>query len=219
MPTWIVEVFHWVALAPLVAVVLRRRNRWAHWLAVAFAVSWIADMIAEFLPPEQRWAVSATYPVTQAGLLYACLTTREQALGLLVVTTVIAFVTALTWATIGPDAALRLVIAVILVWLVQRRWDLGWIRTGLLIYFGAGALCWVWLPFVPRDVLVWPWLGYQGCRMLGLACVTWGLWDERPAVVAHRPGRGDRGGAGDHRGLHPPPAAAQSSAAPQGRLI
>jgi len=83
----VTELAHWLGLAPVAWLALRRERRsdwW--WLAGAFGVSWIADTAAHLWG--HPWFVSAVYPVSQAALIGAVLLPRPDAdwfIGVLVV--------------------------------------------------------------------------------------------------------------------------------------
>ncbi len=140
----------WIAaslgLLPLCAVTaahgrgVRDASRW--WVASAFAVSFVADLVSFFLAPADRWMVSVVFPVSQAAMLGAVLLTRKGADFFLAVLLLVA-VGAVFWhGATGPDVLLRTVASGGVVGIVVGRWDLGHLRTGLLIYFGLGLLAW-----------------------------------------------------------------------------
>lgn len=162
-----------MALIPLVWCLARREHRlewW--WIAGAFAVSWLADMLAHFVDP---WTISAVYPVTQAAVVGAVLLTRHDAKLFVVGLLAAAF---LSLRFPRPDVILHTV-----AWLgvVGIVWSLpiGRLRLTLLTAFGLG---WVaWLVFVLSPT--WPtWYAYQVTRALGLGMFCWANLQTRPVL-------------------------------------
>lgn len=173
------EVFHWAGLVPLAALaVLWVRDRprppalWG--IAGAFAVSWVADTLAHWMPP--GWAVSAVYPVAQFGILYLVLAPPTLALACTVATGAVAIWAIDAGTYSGPDALIRIVGALFILSLSTGSRPP--IRRALFVYFGLGAVCWAPLVFLPGEspAFLFCWLAYQSCRMLGLGLLTWTLW-------------------------------------------
>lgn len=157
----------------------RREIGWA-WLAVAFAVSTLADLAQFILPPDQRWPVSIAYPVSQAGLMAAVLLPRREALvvgGILMASGLAACL----WRGVeGPDVLLRSVAFLTIAGVAFSRWDLPlWLRPALLTYYALGWVCWL----VHAHYLVLPtWFVNQGVRAVGLGLVCLAIWKASPTL-------------------------------------
>ena len=145
-----------------------KRNEAAWWwLAVAFGVSFLADTAAHWADP---FLVGLVYPVSQATLIAAVLRSRADAAKVLVSLTVVAIIAALLRTVPGPDVVVRTVAWCAVVWIAWPRWELGRLRTALLVTFGAGWLTWL-------VYATWPgwssYLTYQGVRLLGYLLFCW----------------------------------------------
>ncbi len=167
----------WVAaslgLLPLVGAAsahgrgVRDASRW--WVASAFAVSFVADVASFFLAPMDRWIVSIVFPVSQTAILGAVLLSRKGA-DFVLAALILAAIGAVFWHGVeGPDVLLPTVASASVVGIVVGRWDLGHLRTGLLIYFGLGLLAWY-------SYAMWPgWSSYavyQAARATGIGFVV-----------------------------------------------
>jgi hypothetical protein len=185
---WQTEVAHQMALVPLVALgVLRargeRRDAALWWIALAFAVSWLADLAADLLPVEYRWAPSVVYPVTQAAIIGAVLLPRLMAVVFLwLMYTVAAMVVAVHG--IGPDRFERTAVCLGVVAMVWYRRELpSRLRIALAVYFGVGLVAWLihvqWL-------VVATWYPYQLARLAGLLLFAWAALEPRPSFKVVR---------------------------------
>lgn len=159
------EVATWMGLVPLVWLALLHvrgtgRDRGWWWLAIAFAVSWMADTVAHWVSPD---AVGNMYPLLQAAIVALVLLGRDAALligGLVLVGIVAAAV------PVKVDLLLRTVAWGSSSYLAWNRWELGLLRTALLVSFGLALVAWY-------AYAAWPgwttWLVYQGVRAVGIA--------------------------------------------------
>lgn len=165
---WLAASLGIVPLAWLIGLRLRGRRVGAEWwwLALAFAVSFAADIVAFFLAPPHRWLVSATYPLSQAAIVGLVFLLRRDAEKLLVALLVVGTVAVLWLAVTGPDVFFRTVAWGAVVGIVVDRYALGKLRAALLIYFGLGLLAWWAYALRPG----WPsWGIYQSVRAVGIA--------------------------------------------------
>ena len=170
------ETFHQAGIVPLMVWGAYRwkwvaRDTGSGWVTLALAVSWVADWAGHV---HATWPMGAIYPVLQFGILYAVLASPRQALLATLVVGVFGVWAATSVPGDVPSAALTIVGSALLLGLIAGRSDLGLIQPALYVYFGAGTLLKAWFPALlphPRAFLVL-WLGYQGCRMLGLGLVT-----------------------------------------------
>lgn len=154
-----------LGLIPLLWVSIRKEHRpgWG-WLAFAFGLSFVADVIGFF---GGGWWVSAVYPVSQAGLIAALLLPKK---------TSALFVTVLVWAGIvslqlhqRPEVLLHTVSWLGLAALLYRQ-PLGRLREALFCYFGLGWVAWLSYCLAPG----WEsWLVFQGIRALGIGLFCW----------------------------------------------
>lgn len=161
------EVAHQMALLPLLSLWLlwgakQDRNVAWWWVAMAFAVSWVADSASHLLPP---WVISLAYPVTQAALVGAVLLERRDAL-LLTVCLGILGIGAATWGDLhGPDLLLRTAAWGSIAVVAYERKALDRLRVSLLVSFGLGLVCWM-------GYAAWPgwtsWSLYQGVRLAAI---------------------------------------------------
>lgn len=164
------EVATWMGLVPLAWLVLLHargqvRDR-AFWLlALAFAVSWVADMAALALQGNERRALSLVYPISQATIVGAVFLTRADAMRFAVVL-IAAGAGAMVWR--GPrelDLLVRSIAMLGVTGIVVDRWALGALRTSLLVYFGLGWA--LWLAYTAQPGW-WTWSAYQLARAAGL---------------------------------------------------
>lgn len=168
-----VQIAQWMALLPMAALLVLHctgRARDLSWwlLASAFAVSWIADSLVLSWPPNARagWMIAAIYPAMQASIVGAVLIGRRtRAIGFAVVAHLAAFASILLHGVEGPEYASRILAWGTIAVVAWRFWQLGALRTALLIYFGGGLVTWIvhteWL-------VVATWWPYQGSRLVGL---------------------------------------------------
>ena len=179
-----VNVTIYMGLVPL-AWLLLRESRWGlayddgwWWLASAFAVSWLADVVAIFLPHRLSPFPSLLYPIAQSGIVAAVLLPKTQA-RVFIATMVLAGGLAVALETpTAPDALVRTVAWLGIAGFVWRRPALGSLRTALLVCFGLGWVLWcvhLWCLVVPT------WYVYQAGRLLGL---LWFCWAARSPVRA-----------------------------------
>ena len=156
-------VFHHMALAPpLGLAVSRHRRDAARWLvAGAILVSWLVDWIG-VVDHAAAWGATALVPVLQCGLIYVLLYRPQHALLVMalvwLLTTVMVAVGGLDmpWvATVVSGAAI-----------VARLPRRGWLRWGLIVYFGLGSMAFLALG------TVWGYWLYQSLRAVGIALLT-----------------------------------------------
>lgn len=176
-----------IAMALLPAVTLgglrlagRRRDA-RHWrIAVAFGISWLADIIALGFPPEDRWAVTLVYPVTQTVLIVAAFYPPRVTMLVLVDLCAVALIAVVARGFHTPDVLLHSAasLAVVLVALDQRETSSLVLRASLFLYFGLGLVAWLahasWVHSHPDAHGAAPtWYVYQGFRLAGLALFSW----------------------------------------------
>ena len=147
------------------------------WLATALGVSWIADTVALFAHvPDQ---VGAVYPILQTGLIALVLLDRfwaTNAIGLMLFT---ALVNVAWLGPRGDEWLLNTVSSAIACATVLLRWELGLLRSALLVLFGIGAIFWLWYvadPFGPGY-----WL-YQGTRLTATLMFCRAAWKPAPSL-------------------------------------
>jgi hypothetical protein len=161
-------------LAVLVALYANDRDRDAAlwWIAGAFAISWLADVVADMMPVEDRWTVGLVYPIVQTTLIAATLLLdRRHAVALLAALTAMGIVTVAWHGASGPDVLLRSVASLSVVVIAWRRWELPLpLRIALVMYFGLGWLA--WLAYAARPGVA-TWYGYQASRLAGLLAYGW----------------------------------------------
>ncbi len=154
------------------------------WIALGFAVSWVADVVAGFLPVKDRWAVTLVYPITQTTLILAALLTRRATIYVLGALAFIAVVTLALRGTKGPDIILHSAASLVVVAVAFEMWELPVrLRVSLIVYFGMGLITWLihvqWLVVATY----WP---YQGSRLAGLLLFCYAAWRCTPTLTLAR---------------------------------
>lgn len=171
------ELAHHMALLPLLvlgglwAYGGRRDPQW-WWLALAFAVSWMADTFAHYTDPS---IVGAIYPVFQASIVASVLLPQRE-VKLFALAMIVAGIIAVISEGLAPDRFLRTVAWGSIVIMVYTR-PRNRLRSALLVYFGLSWLSWLGYTYAPG----WPsWTVYQIARGLGIALFCWALWNPAP---------------------------------------
>lgn len=153
------------------------------WVAAAFGISWLANTVQHYQPPDQRWIMSAIYPVSQAAIVSAVVLSRLHARRFLLALIVVAVgsVLFLDW----PSATLLLRFAAWggIVWFVLPL-PLGRLRVVLVATFGGALLSWVAYLLLPGNGVDYPhgtpsWWVNQSCWALGIVLFCWA---SRPVV-------------------------------------
>jgi hypothetical protein len=186
---WQSEIAHHMALLPvalLSGLSVRHHRRDAAWwfLAGAFAISWVADTVADFLLPADRVVPSLVYPVSQSALVVAVLMPRLVALLLLGLMVGTGCLVVLQHGITTPDIALRSVAWPAVACVAWMRKELPVpLRACLLVYFGLGWVAWLvhveWLT-------VATWYPYQLIRLLGLLLFCWAAVETGPHLRVMR---------------------------------
>lgn len=117
------------------------------------------------------------YPVSQAAIVGAVFLKRRDAIELVIALVVIGSIDALWLQAAGPDIMLRTAAWLSIVGIVYPLWQLGRLRTALLVSFGLGWVAWLLYAVRPG------WVGYllyQSVRLLGIAWFCWAATDPRP---------------------------------------
>lgn len=180
------EVGVWLGLVPVLWCALCRwplkrppsRDAWI--IAAALLVSFGADVSAYRLSEEAYTVVANWYPLSQATAVAFVLLDREKVAGYFNVLLVTALLAVLWQGPAGQDLLFRTVAWGSITALALQAWELGGLRSVLLLTFGWGLLCWyAWAWNADRTVPlslpnVLPYLAYLGTRVLGTAvfCVT-----------------------------------------------
>ncbi len=180
---WQSEIAHQMALLPLATLGLmraggtRRDAAW-WWIALAFAISWIADGIADVVAMTDRVIVSLVYPISQAALIAAVIMSRSGALVFIGVLTLAGIAVVIQHGIASPDVALRSVAWLAVVNQAWRRRELPYaLRASLIVYFGLGWLMWL---VHMQWVSVATWYPYQLARFLGLLIFCWAVVESGP---------------------------------------
>lgn len=153
------------------------------WIAGAFAVSAVADLLGHKMNP---WIPSAVYPIVQSTLIASVIAPRRKAAAFALVLIVVSITDTILTRNTPPhgDWALRSVAWLGLVWLV---WTLPVprLRLALLEAFGVGWMAWIGLLLIPGPPdTVWgspSWLTYQAVRATSLLLFCWASW--KPPVL------------------------------------
>jgi hypothetical protein len=131
-------------------------------LAGAFTVSWVADSVS-------HWTgvpfVGILYPMAQTILVAFVFWDRDRALWLIVAIGFVGIADIAWHGVNGPDILLRTVAWLSIVGIVYPIWQLGRLRTSLLVTFGLGWLLWMCYAGWPGW---WSWGFYQASRLLGI---------------------------------------------------
>lgn len=174
MPTPpIMVVMWWAGLVPLVCVAVRRMPLAYWWLALSFAVSWVADLAA--LATEPHW-ISRAYPVLQSALVLAVFFRRGEVLALTAVM-VIAGICSLALQPTGHDIVLHVIAWGFAVLAADEAPEP--LKRALLAYFALGILAWIWYVALPG----WgTWGAYQATRALGITLFGYACWKPTPQL-------------------------------------
>ena len=149
-----------------------RREAAYWWLAVAFAVSVVADL-ATLITPHRL--VAQVYPLLQAGIVTAVLVPRPWAIGAIAAYVVAAGASVTARDGAGHDVLLRVVafglVAALTWWRVPRTNPA--LRFSLLVSFAGGALTWC-------GYVLWPgwtsWGAMQIVRAVGIGYFLLAAW-------------------------------------------
>lgn len=200
---WAAEVATAIGIVPLLWIAFlhfrgKARDLAWWWIAGAFAVSWLADNAS-------RWTghplVSVTYPVAQAGLIGAVFLFRADAIKFVLVLMAVGVADILLIGVQGPDILLRTVAWLSVVGIVYPIWQLGRLRTSLLVYFGMGWLAWM----LYASIATWPdwvfyfrgqphaispawlsWSSYQLTRLAGILLFCWAATSPEPHLKLYK---------------------------------
>lgn len=164
-----------LGLLPLAWLVVTKRGAGAAWwwMAGAFAVSFVADVLT--LVYDHR-LVSQVYPVLQAGLFAAILLPRKYAEWTIAVILVAASASIAGRNADGFDVLMRVIAfgsVAGVAWMLPQSA----LRTSLLVYFAGGAVAWCGYVLAPG----WTsWGLLQMARAVGIGC--WCYAAKREAV-------------------------------------
>ena len=168
-----------MALVPLLWLGIRGERRAVYWwIAIAFAVSWVADSAAHFGNP---WFIATVYPVSQAGIVVLLLARAPREATAMIGLLMVAGLVAVLWeGTTGPDLFLKTIAAgtvVSVLWPLEDRH----LRAALLVAFDLGWVMWV-------TYVLWPgwttWGMYQGVRAVSLGMFCLASWKPAVRVIA-----------------------------------
>ena len=165
---------HFLGLLPLVLVAAFRAPRAYWWLALAFAVSFLADSVARFTDP--FW-VSRVYVVSQSALVCAVFLHRTDALWTLACLVALGLLGVFLQPA-GPELFTH-VCAWGLAALLACEIAPQPLRRSLLVYFGWGLLAWFGYVLFPG----WTsWLCYQATRLVGILLFGYACWKPTPEL-------------------------------------
>lgn len=172
------EVAHGLGFVPLLWLVgrLETRAEW-WWLAAALSVSAFADTAAHWIAP---WVVAAVYPVSQAALIAAVLTSRQDARLVLAVLVAVALMAIPTDGFGASGVLVDTVAAGVVVGIVWPLKALGRLRLALLVMFGGGWLVWLGYLFAPSFEA---WAAYQAVRLAGVVLFCWAATSRPPLQI------------------------------------
>ena len=158
------EAAHALGLVPIVAVAVQwlrgvKLDPAAFWMALAFAVSFVADCFPH------RYA-SQVYPVTQAAIFAAVLLPSHKGVERLVALILCAAaISILARNAAGLDVMLHVISWGAISALAWMQMPNGVLRTCLTLGFGLGAIAWV--GFVAYPTFGW-WGAYQVTRLIAV---------------------------------------------------
>jgi len=139
----------------------------AWWIALGFAVSWIADEAAHHARPE---LVGVIYQPIQAAIIGGVFLDRREARWYATALAGLGIVGAALWGGAGVDTFTESIADLSIVGIVsgvRPLWRHDPLRMALLVAFGGSWLAWLAVasyPALPR----WPsYLAYQGARLVG----------------------------------------------------
>ncbi len=159
----------------------RDRDEALWWIAGAFAVSWLADVVADMLPIDDRWPVTRVYPVMQSTLIAAALALdRRRAVDVLIGLVSVAMIVIVWRGSQGPDVVVHSTASLAVIAIVWTRRELPFpLRASLFVYFGLGLGAWLVYAASPS---VNAWYGYQLARLAGLLLFSWASIEAGPQL-------------------------------------
>lgn len=165
-----------MALIPVLWLALKGRDRDAAWwwLSGIFLISWLADTASHTVGHPLMGTV---YPVSQAAIVGAVFLPRRDAIILVLALTVVAGGDIAWKGVTGTDVFLRTVAWGAAAGVVFPLWQLGRLRTALLVTFGAGLLAWWGYVLAPGWI---SWSGYQGVRLASILLFCWASMQTTP---------------------------------------
>jgi hypothetical protein len=167
-----------MGLVPLAWCAFRRERQavwW--WIAVAFAVSWVADIGARFGNP---WLPAAVYPISQVGIIAVVLAHTQRAGLIYVLLLTVAGMVSVLWEGVsGPVLLLEAVAAGVVIDVLWNRPELGRLRWVLWLAFVGGLLPWIGYLLAPSLVM---WVLWQAVRAASLGLFCWASAAPRPEL-------------------------------------
>ena len=158
------------------------------WVAGAFAVSFLADVLALLLPTWLTALVSLGYPILQAGIIAAVLLPKSMARLFMVGLLLAGLAAVAIEGTATVDVLLRTVAWLGVCGLVWGRYAMGRLRTVLL--YGFGLLWAVWCLHA-AFLIVPTWGLYQGVRLAVALGFCWAAKEAQTGLLLvgqRRPG-------------------------------
>jgi hypothetical protein len=174
------ELAHQLGLVPLIAMLLIGRGLpRAYWLvALAFAVSWVADSIAAMTGG--RWDAMYFWLPAQFALVFAAVAPTGW---LLLWLWALALVMSASLFMSAPDPDWFVTLAGSMAVLMLAR---GPLALPLAAYFGAGTLGYFWMLATLESGVMPAWYAYQACRLIACSVFigvvihqggyTWAFW-------------------------------------------
>ncbi len=173
------EIMHQVALLPLAVMLVLMRTtsfgaqRWT--LAAALAVSWMMDSVNFAFVSDDLNSIIAQYgkPIQIALILGVVVNDRRTLITLLAGLVVAVF------ASAAQGAMAREIVVPVLggfvISLYAWRLEKDYMRSGLLVHFGLGAIAWIaWSVAAtePTRAALVTWFTFQGTRLIGILLIT-----------------------------------------------
>jgi hypothetical protein len=146
------------------------------WLAGAFFVSWLADTATHIASP---WLVGATYPLAQMAVIAFVFLNRTDALQFILAVAIVGVADFFWHGVEGPNILLRTVSWLSVAGIMFPLWQLGRLRTALLVYFTGGWALWMAYAYAPG----WTsWGLYQITRLAGILLFCWAASNPLPQL-------------------------------------
>lgn len=149
------------------------------WIAAAFFVSFVTDVLAHFTASGQP-ILAFAYPMSQSVFIgWALLNDRSSKLLHVALLTVVAISVAVSRPVSTPDVIFRTIAWGSVVWIVFDQGALGRLRFAMLVYFAGGLLVWYWFAATRQfDAL----LAVQAVRALGVGLFCFAATDPAPQL-------------------------------------
>lgn len=151
------------------------------WLAVAFGVSCIADLVDALVPGVTHPLVSQLYPLSQAAIVLFVLLPTPHAIAVVLTLFAVSGASLAIRGGTGLDLALHILAWSAVAKAAYRVLSPGVLRNTLLYGFGALVVTWTWFYLTPTFAA---WGALQAVRLAMAAGFAWAAWQGTTSTKA-----------------------------------